>query len=66
MPRYAMMNGISVNNIIEAEDKETTEAILNCTLIEIDEQIPVGFMWRYDPETGKFTEPEVQETLTEE
>jgi hypothetical protein len=66
MPRYAMMNGISVDNIIMADDKEATEAVLRCTLIEVDEQNPVGPMWTYDPETGKFIEPKVQETLTEE
>jgi hypothetical protein len=61
-----MMSGNTVENIIMADDKEATEVALNCTLIEINDDTPAGCMWRYDPETGKFTEPEVQETLTEE
>lgn len=57
MPRFAMINGNTVANIIMADDKETTEAVLNCTLIELDEQSSVGYMWKYDKETGEFIEP---------
>ena len=66
MPTFAMMSGNTVETIIMADDKEATEAALNCVLIEYTDENPAGAGWTYDPETGKFTEPEVQETLTEE
>lgn len=58
MANYAMMSGNSVSNIIVADDKEATEAALNCTLIEITAENPGGIGWTYDPETGKFIAPE--------
>ncbi len=66
MPKYAVLSGNSVANIIVADDKEATETALRCVLIEFTDENPAGTGWTYDPETGKFTEPEVQETLTEE
>jgi hypothetical protein len=66
MPKYAVLSGNSVANIIVADDKEATEAALRCVLIEFTDENPAGTGWTYDPETNKFTEPEVQETLTEE
>jgi hypothetical protein len=63
MATYAMMVDNTVENIIMADDKEATEAALNCVLIEFTSDNPAGIGWSYDAETGKFIEP-VQ--LTEE
>lgn len=63
MATYAMMIDNTVDNIIMADDKEATEAALNCVLIEFTSDNPAGIGWSYDAETGKFIEP-VQ--LTEE
>jgi hypothetical protein len=60
MAIYAMMNGNSVENIIVADNKEATEAALNCALIEITSENPGGIGWTYDPETGKFIAPVVE------
>ena len=57
MATYAMMSGNSVSNVIVADDKEATEAALNCTLIEYTPENPAGIGWSYDPETGKFEAP---------
>ena len=62
MATYAMMSGNSVSNVIVADDKEATEAALNCTLIEITPENPGGIGWTYDSETGKFNPPVVEET----
>lgn len=62
MATYAMMSGNSVSNIIVADDKEATEAALNCTLIEITAENPGGIGWTYDSDTGKFVAPTVEET----
>ena len=61
MATYAMMAGNSVTNIIMADDKEATEAALNCTLIEYTPENPAGIGWTYDPETGKFNPPVTDE-----
>lgn len=61
MATYAMMGGNTVTNIIMADDKEATEAALGCTLIEYTSENPAGIGWIYDPETGKFTAPVVEE-----
>lgn len=61
MATYAMMGGNVVSNIIMADDKEATEAALGCTLIEYTPENPAGIGWSYDPETGKFTAPVVEE-----
>ena len=64
MANYAMMSGNSVSNIIVADDKEATEAALNCALIEITPENPAGMGWTYDSETGTFiAPPEVEEEL---
>lgn len=52
-----MMSGNSVSNVIVADDKESTEAALNCTLIEYTPENPAGIGWSYDSETGKFEAP---------
>jgi hypothetical protein len=63
MATYAMMSGNSVSNVIVADDKEATEAALNCTLIEITPENPGGIGWTYDPDTGKFTAPIMEEEI---
>ena len=63
MGTFAMMSGNSVSNVIVADDKETTEEALHCTLIEFTPENPAGIGWSYDPETGVFTEPIVEEEL---
>lgn len=60
-----MMSGNTVDNIIMADDKEATEAALRCTLIEFTPENPAGIGWSYDPETGVFTEPVVEESVVE-
>jgi len=62
MANYAMMNGNSVGNIIVADNKEETEILLNCVLIEITPENPGGIGSTYDSETGKFNPPVVEET----
>jgi hypothetical protein len=64
MATYAMMSGNTVSNVIVADDKEATEAALNCTLIEYTPENPAGIGWSYDPETGKFEAP-VEVEITE-
>lgn len=65
MPTFAMMGGNSVTNIIMADDKEATEAALNCKLIEYTAENPAGIGWTYDEETGRFTPPIVEEEPAE-
>lgn len=60
-----MMGGNIVTNIIMADDKEATEAALNCTLIEYTQENPAGIGWTYDEETGKFNPPPPQPTPEE-
>ena len=47
MPRFAMMNGASVENVIMADNKEAAERSLRCTLIPLDDHSPVGFGWQF-------------------
>lgn len=65
MPTFAMMSGNSVDNIVMADDKEATEAALRCTLIEFTAENPAGIGWTYDPETGVFTAPVIEEPIVE-
>ena len=65
MPTFAMMSGNTVETIIMADDKESTEAALNCTLIEYTSENPAGIGWTYDQETGKFLEPTVEAEIVE-
>lgn len=55
MATFAMMSGNSVSNVIVADDKEATEAALNCTLIEVTADNPAGIGWTY--EDGEFVAP---------
>ena len=52
-----MMSGNTVTNIIVADNKEETEAVLSCTLIEYTEENPAGIGFTYDEETGNFIPP---------
>lgn len=56
MATFAMMSGNSVSNVIVADDKEATEAALNCTLVEFTPENPAGIGWTMD-EDGKFHPP---------
>lgn len=51
-----MMSGNSVSNVIIADDKDATEAVLNCILIEITPENPSGIGWTVG-EDGKFIAP---------
>ena len=57
MATFAMMGGNSVTNIIMADDKEVTEAALNCKLIEYTADNPASIGYTYDEETGRFNPP---------
>jgi hypothetical protein len=61
MANYAMVNGNSVSNIIVADDKEATEAVLRCTLIEITPDNPIGVGWTFID--GVWQAPPVIEVL---
>jgi hypothetical protein len=61
MATYAMMSGNIVSTIIVADNKEETEAALNCVLIEYTTENPAGTGWAYDEATGRFTAPEIVE-----
>jgi hypothetical protein len=63
MPTFAMMSNNTVETIIMADDKEATEAALNCTLIEYTDENPAGIGWIYDQETGVFTAPVLDSTV---
>lgn len=66
MTTYAMMSGNTVSNIIVADDKEGTEQVLGCVLIEFTADNPAGIGYMYDPETGKFNPPPVNIETDEE
>jgi hypothetical protein len=65
MATFAMMSGNIVSNVIVADDKAATEAALSCVLIEYTPENPAGIGWSYDPETGKFEAPVVEEVPAE-
>lgn len=65
MPTFAMMSGNVVDTIIMADDKEATEAALRCVLIEFTEDNPAGIGYTYDPETGKFAAPVIEDLPVE-
>jgi hypothetical protein len=56
MATFAMMSGNTVSNVIVADDKEATEAALNCVLVEYTAENPAGIGWTLD-EAGKFNAP---------
>lgn len=45
MPHYAIITGNTVETIIVADDKETCEQALRCTLVEVTEENPIGVGW---------------------
>lgn len=59
MATFAMMGGNIVSNVIVADDKEATEAALNCVLIEYTPENPAGIGWILD-ENNKFNPPQEQ------
>ena len=61
-----MMSGNSVSNVIVADDKEATEAALNCTLIEFTPENPAGIGWCYNYDTQTFSPPPDDENIIEE
>lgn len=63
MATFAMMAGNVVTNVIVADDKEATEAALNCKLIEYTPENPAAIGWIYDETTGKFSAPVVEESI---
>jgi uncharacterized protein YbjT (DUF2867 family) len=65
MATFAVMNGNAVSNVIVADDKEATEAALDCVLVEYTPENPAGIGWRLD-ETGKFNRPVVEEETPSE
>lgn len=63
MATYAVMSGITVENIIIGDDKEETEVALNCKLIEYTDENPAGIGWVYDETANKFVAPIVAQIL---
>jgi hypothetical protein len=57
MATYAMMSGNTVSNVIMADDKEATEAALNCNLIEYTPENPAGIGYTYDEVRDAFIPP---------
>jgi uncharacterized protein YbjT (DUF2867 family) len=53
MATYAVMSGNIVSNVIVADDKEATEAALNCVLVEYTTENPAGIGYSLE-ENGKF------------
>lgn len=65
MTTYAVMSGNIVSNVIVADDKESTEKLLGCTLVEYNQENPAMIGWIYDEETGNFIAPVIEETVLE-
>jgi hypothetical protein len=63
MATYAMMSGNVVSTIIVADNKEETEAALNCTLIEYTPENPASIGAIYDETTEQFFAPAAVEPL---
>lgn len=61
MATYAVMSGNIVSNVIVADDKESTEKLLGCTLIEYTQENPAMIGWIYDEETKIFNPPVIEE-----
>jgi hypothetical protein len=58
MPTFAVTNGNHVENIIVADDKHECETALNCTLVEITDDQPLGIGWWFDGTTWQPPETE--------
>lgn len=56
MPKFAVMTGNTVSNVIVADSKEIAEQIVG-SVIEYTDTNPAGIGWTYDEATGVFTPP---------
>lgn len=61
MPNFAMLSGNTVENIIVADDKHSAEKALQCTLVEITNEQPLGIGWTIID--NEWHSPEYQNTL---
>lgn len=61
---YAMVSGNTVTNMIVAEDKVATEAALNCVLVELTPEQPLGVGWQLID--GVWTAPPEPEQIPDE
>jgi len=63
MGNYVMIEGSIATNIIVADDKEKVESALNCTLVELtdDLQYQIGWIW----DGTQFTDPNPEEPIDE-
>jgi hypothetical protein len=57
MAIYALIHGNTVDNIIVADNKETTEKMFNCILVEVSNEKPASIGCIWDGEN--FIAPEV-------
>lgn len=64
MATYAVISGNIVSNTIIADNKETTEKVLNLVLVELEPENPAGIGWTYDEDTATFSPPVIE--ITEE
>lgn len=63
MPRYAVLNGVSIVNFIIADSKEIAESITKLTCVECppSTRIDVGGAYNFENQRfEEFPEPEVQ------
>ena len=61
MGNYVMIEGNIAINIIVADDKEETESVLNCTLVELTEGLEYQIGWIWDG--TQFTDPNLEEPI---
>lgn len=61
MPRFAVLGGNTVSNIIIADSKEIAEQVTGVECVEYTHDAPAGIGWTYDPETGTFAAPVIEE-----
>jgi hypothetical protein len=48
MKNFAVISGLSVVNVITAEDLESAELATKATCVEYNEENPAGIGWTYD------------------
>jgi hypothetical protein len=63
MGNYIMIEGNIATNIIVADNKEETESVLNCTLVELTDGIEYQIGWIWDG--TQFTDPNPEEPIDE-
>lgn len=61
MPRFAVLNGVSIVNFIIADTKEIAEDVSKATCIECDASMPLSVGNTYNFETGLFDIPVTNE-----